>query len=279
MSLSTKKLAWGAALCVGLAVAAPALSEELADFSHRVHVKASGLECAACHKQTAAGVELLREGCADCHDDGTPAWKLEPKARRLGISFPHEAHARQGECLDCHQAVLSTKNTEGKPILELEGCTRCHEKKQVRIAEASCARCHGGDARKLAPSDHRGTWIARHGAEARMRVFEEHGRDCRACHGRDACAKCHRERRPRSHTGLWRVRLHGSAAAWDRESCKTCHETSTCTRCHSSTRPMNHTAAWRSTHGLAAGGFGNESCAVCHRPAQCASCHRAGSGP
>jgi hypothetical protein len=279
MSRPIRSSFWVAAAASALLLSAPALSDELAAFSHRVHVKSAGMECSACHAQTAAGVELRTGGCGECHDDGVPKWRLEPKARPLAARFPHARHAGKVECLECHRAVLTDQNTAGAPVLGFEGCARCHSLRQVPLTEASCARCHGDEARRGPPGDHRGAWLSRHGAEAQGRGIVGHGRDCRSCHGSDACARCHRERRPRSHTGLWRVRLHGSAAAWDRDSCKTCHETGTCTACHDSTRPLNHTSAWRATHGLAAGAESNERCAVCHRPSQCAACHRARGVP
>jgi hypothetical protein len=259
----------------GLALAATAVAgSEPVGFSHKLHVDSAGLECTVCHKQTPTKVELDTKSCSECHDP-IPAWKMESKAKRLKIAFPHAAHAKAGACLDCHEAVLSDDAAGGKPMATFEDCSSCHRRKKVQVPEASCERCHGSDARKIVPEDHHGaSWIERHGAEAEDRVFEKHGTDCKACHGQETCASCHRKTRPKSHTGLWRVRTHGSAASWDRDSCKTCHETSSCTRCHATTKPMNHNGSWRAMHGLAAGSSGNESCAVCHKPSYCASCHR-----
>ena len=277
MSATKKTILWGLAAAGCAIFALPAGAEEPpAEFSHKVHVKAADLECGACHVTKPAGMELRTKNCAMCHDDETPVWRLEPKAKRLQAKFDHQAHAEAGECLDCHPAVMKPKNTRGRPMLRVEDCGACHRKTEAEVVEANCGACHASDARKIVPADHQAGWMSRHGAESQDRVFDEHGRDCKACHGQDACTSCHRTRKPASHTGLWRVRLHGQEASWDRDSCKTCHETNTCTRCHQSTRPMNHSAAWRSQHGLAAETTGNESCTVCHRASQCAACHRSG---
>ncbi|MGI5863908.1 MAG: cytochrome c3 family protein [Myxococcales bacterium] len=273
MSATKRTTSWGCAMAGCLALAVPAVAEGPVRFSHETHIDSADLECAACHRSKPEGMELRTKVCSTCHDDGAPAWKLEPKAKRLKATFSHEAHASAGDCLDCHRAVLTSENTQGKPMARVGDCDACHAKAEAKVVESNCHKCHATDARKMVPDDHRAGWLARHGAESQDRVFDEHGRDCKACHGQNACVRCHRSERPKSHTGLWRVRLHGKEASWDRESCKTCHETSTCTQCHRSTRPMNHNASWRAMHGLAASGSG-ESCTVCHRASQCAACHR-----
>ena len=84
---------------------------------------------------------------------------------------------------------------------------------------------------------------------------------------------CHNLVMPRSHNGLWRVRMHGLAASWDRDRCKTCHESGVCVRCHATERPLNHVGNWGTVHGLAASTSDNEHCATCHRGSFCVQCH------
>jgi hypothetical protein len=138
---------------------------------------------------------------------------------------------------------------------------------------SDCAACHGTDMRRERPADHEEAWLERHGKESGWRVFDEHGRDCATCHPTGACTSCHATARPRSHTGLWRLKTHGMAAEMDEASCRTCHETGACVQCHKRTAPMSHQGAWSFKHGTMAGsGFGPR-CAVCHGPTDCASCH------
>jgi hypothetical protein len=109
-----------------------------------------------------------------------------------------------------------------------------------------------------------------HGETARWHPGE-HGKDCALCHARSACVSCHRSTMPRSHTGLWRERLHGKEAEWDREACRTCHETGACVSCHRRTQPLNHRGDWIANHGRISG-F-EEGCTVCHSSSWCRDCH------
>jgi hypothetical protein len=155
-------------------------------------------------------------------------------------------------------------------------CAQCHAERGLVRVEARCEACHGQDLKKVKPADHTTSWTRRHGEESRERTFAEHGKACSLCHGTDTCVRCHRQKAPDSHTGLWRVRMHGVAAEFDRDGCKACHETGVCTRCHRVTRPVNHVGAWSQTHGLAAATTDNQSCRVCHKASFCAACHRPG---
>jgi ribosomal protein L40E len=233
--------------------------------------------CDTCHVLPVAPgkpAALHAEACEPCHD-GTPAFRRSPPAPpppvgRVEVRFPHESHAGGAlPCIDCHR--------DASPDRELStsaDCLGCHARRQVRAV--TCQRCHAADLRAVRPAGHGADWRARHGQASELGDEARHGKGCRDCHGSDACGRCHRLSAPRDHTGLWRVRLHGTAASWDRDRCRVCHETGVCVRCHSTTAPSNHTGAWRSIHMLAAVSTSNESCMACHRAFFCADCHRQG---
>jgi c(7)-type cytochrome triheme protein len=259
-----------------LAVATPYLDEQPAAFLHSVHIE-EGAECGECHKHKEGShlPQLNMEYCQECHDDEVPSYQLDKKASRLAIAFPHETHAESLECGDCHAGMAKDQTRNGKPMVNFDGCGKCHAEADIEVSAANCNACHGKNMRQHKPLDHKGAWLAIHGQESTWRVFDDHGQDCQTCHGPDTCRTCHTETRPRSHTALWRLRGHGLAAGWDRESCQTCHETGTCVRCHRETEPLSHKGPWETTHGLIAGD--QENCAVCHSPMRlstCGSCHK-----
>lgn len=257
-----------------LAFATPHLAETPASFDHAMHLE-EGAECSGCHvaAQGADSMTVNKEACLDCHDDGAPAYSLAARSRDLKAAFPHKLHAESLECGDCHGAIPKNEVKAGEPVMGFDRCAECHTENDVTIEAGNCNACHGKNMKLEKPDDHQGLWLKLHGDESTWRVFDEHGKDCKACHGTDACSSCHKENRPSSHTGLWRMRGHGLAAGWERESCKTCHETGTCVRCHKETKPLSHRGAWDSFHGFAAESTGNEHCATCHSPGECAQCH------
>ncbi len=256
------------------AAASVSLAGEEKVFSHKQHAE-EGAGCTDCHN--AEGTDelpgLSREVCQDCHDEGAPNWRLPAVTRRLRIEFPHKAHSDSLECNDCHEKTAAESQPADESLLEQPDCSVCHQENDVKVSESKCAVCHGEDLRDIPPKDHKRSWLIRHGTESQWRVFDRHGKDCSLCHRSDVCLTCHKTRRPKSHTALWRTRTHGLSAAWDRGACKTCHNSGACIRCHRSTAPLNHKGVWKSTHGLAAQTRSNEHCAVCHSLSRCAACH------
>lgn len=246
-------------------------------FPHDVHVTNFEVTCTECHLQKTPGLpQAPPDVCLGCHEPTVPPYGAV-KRPPLGLSFPHQVHAKRIDCLSCHQQVLDDKRVRGEPVMAKKACAECHSREGARTAFRQCTACHAGDQRQVRPVNHGSGWLEGHGLAADARGLEQHGAgDCELCHRDDGCVKCHRERRPRSHTGLWSVRLHGMAASFDSEACKTCHETGVCVRCHQATRPMNHVGAWNTLHGLAAEVTGNENCRACHTAGQCTSCHRVG---
>jgi hypothetical protein len=269
--MTTKRTLWIALAIAALSFCGLALvAGEGTRFPHTPHLE-EGAECATCHLAE-EGMKLNGEACADCHDEEVPEF-VSAKSRRAPIAFPHDAHGDL-DCTDCHGKTAKDEQKSNDLLMTQTRCIACHKENGVELSQDNCAACHGSDARKMPPADHNTLWSVRHGKESRWRVFEEHGKECGLCHSNDSCETCHKTRRPKDHTGLWRMRTHGRAAGWDRDRCKTCHEPGLCTQCHATTSPINHTASWEKTHGLATRTAGTESCNVCHTYTNpCISCH------
>ena len=162
-------------------------------------------------------------------------------------------------------------------------CADCHADPHRGSAGPNCDECHStagfrgllaGAARTLKPRDHTQVWLRSH---ADLPWDEDdvgaQGRSCTRCHASPVCTSCHRTHPPKSHTALWRLRGHGTAAAFDPEPCRVCHPPGGCVQCHRTTAPLSHRGAWGTVHGFAAGSFANENCYVCHRRADCLICH------
>jgi hypothetical protein len=251
-------------------------------FAHEPHLEFLSLfearRCSACHQRPEAGaaMEVRRETCRFCHEPEPPAWRalppLPPRASesRLRVLFAHERHAASPRlaCTDCH---VPTGRADGREFGADRDCAGCHAR--MGVSGRDCAVCHVRDVSRQPPPGHDAAWRRVHGAWTRP-DDGTHGRDCRTCHGTDACIRCHRVREPVDHTSIFKARLHGVAASWERERCAACHESGACAGCHARTAPRNHNGSWRSVHMLAAGSVDNPSCAACHQPSFCANCHR-----
>jgi hypothetical protein len=249
-------------LAVGVTIAGPT-----DPFPHDLHLEEVD-DCTMCHKAGADGeMDVDKAACAECHDDETPGFRPVMSDGPEILRFPHALHVEAGDCTDCHK-LPAMAFPRGKKT-----CDACHKENDVEVPESACASCHGKPAHKLTPADHKGTWAVSHGKAAPWRVFSRHGKDCTTCHKQDACDSCHRTSRPRSHTGLWRLRTHGTAASWNRDTCRTCHETGGCVACHQNTPPMNHIGAWSKLHGLTARSKADTSCNACHNVGYCNACH------
>ena len=283
---------------VMLPVGLPALSRDLlASFPHGTHAEA--LECSDCHEgigkdEIPAGkplvgeakcfschedneVEIAKDNCAGCHakaPEGDLSAKVESST--MAFHFSHANHVPKVGCGDCHKNAHQTAGAteEGKENAGSIHCIECHEQRKAGPPETGCTQCHKDNPSKIRPPDHKAVWMRNHGRESAWREFDEHGKECAQCHREDACVSCHKQRRPRDHTGLWRMRTHGQAASWGRDRCKTCHETSSCVQCHRNTRPINHTGGWRFLHSRAveSGTYGD--CTACHQTSYCDQCHR-----
>ena len=254
--------------------------------------KLGAMRCVDCHGKTDPHKGKLGSACDKCHtpDKGAPKFNHEKMTR-----FARTGTHQKTECGHCHRATRPASLERGWTRLEPAGkpdrtfpllgrrCVDCHADPHKGALGTACQQCHStidfrlalAAARLQRPSDHDRGWLGRH---ANL-PFDENdlsaeGRSCGRCHGTPSCDRCHRTMRPKSHTALWRLRAHGTAAAFDSERCRTCHVTSMCIQCHRTNAPLNHRGAWSKLHGFAAGTFADNNCYVCHTRAQCLACHQ-----
>jgi hypothetical protein len=170
-------------------------------------------------------------------------------------------------------SVTLKAEPDGKPPANASRKAQARVSGKCVDCQKDCTSCHSGKRMDLIkPSSHDRIWLETHAAAARWSSESAHGKECLLCHKNAGCVSCHRTSPPRSHNGLWNVRMHGTAAKWDRESCKTCHETGACISCHRRTPPLNHRGNWVSNHGRITG-F-DDSCVTCHHAGWCINCHK-----
>ena len=256
--------------------------------SHRTHMrfistcrKCAKKDCTNCHTldRTSGNFVLNEKACDVCHVPVRPkAWNAPGKARSLRkIKFKHTNHLTFRDkkpipCAECHSTTMKDAHVDNTPAMVPDTCFTCHSEEKTRVPQRTCVACHEEQNKaKVMPSNHTASWRRNHGEAVRWDPEPEHGKKCTQCHGQTACVACHRSERPASHTGLWRERLHGKEASWDRERCKTCHETGACISCHRRTPPLNHRGDWVANHKRVQG-F-EEGCTTCHSVTWCRSCH------
>lgn len=251
--------------------------------------------CVDCHRKDDVHEMRLGEDCGRCHrpEKGAPKF-----SHNLMTRFPLAGAHRKAPCALCHNAGTSKQRprpvgqwrSAGVPSLDRSfpkpksRCSACHSDPHRGYVASDCSSCHttvhfavlaGPPARAILPGTHKGAWLSRHAAlPSHDWELGAEGRNCSVCHGTPTCKSCHRSQRPRSHTGLWRLRTHGAAASFDPTPCRVCHTSASCTQCHRTTTPVNHRGAWATLHGYAAGGFGASNCSVCHSRLDCNQCHR-----
>ncbi len=250
--------------------------------------------CVDCHKKDDVHQGRLGQDCGKCHRPTKGAPKFRHKTM---TQFPLRGAHRSVRCAFCHQSrkkpsrprTLAEWRALEPPPLDRQfpaperDCAACHADPHEGRAAGTCANCHtaqsftkltGARARSVVPANHRGAWLKRHSTWPRSRgELGGEKLNCATCHGAPDCSGCHRTSAPRSHGGLWRLRMHGSAASFDASSCRVCHQVGSCKECHRRTRPLNHRGAWSVLHGFAAGGFGGSNCYVCHTRTDCLGCH------
>ncbi len=253
--------------------------------------KLGDVRCVDCHRKSDPHKGKLGDACEKCH---TPA-KGAPKFKHETMTRFARAGAHLGvPCTFCHRAppaappeVGWTRRATASQLdrqfpLMGKACADCHADPHKGSAGKECQQCHeltsfralSGEARAMRPGDHDRGWLRRH----TNLPFEDddlnaEGRACARCHGSPTCDRCHRTAAPKSHTALWRLRAHGTAAAFDPDSCRVCHVTGTCVQCHKTTAPLNHRGAWGTLHGYAAGTLADSNCYTCHSRAECRECH------
>jgi hypothetical protein len=254
--------------------------------------KLGHVQCVDCHGKTDPHKGRLGTACEKCHvpEKGAPKFNHDKMTH-----FARTGAHQRVECGYCHRTARAEPPAVGwtklEPAAKLDRtfplmgkrCVDCHADPHKGQVGADCKLCHdtasfhrlSAAGRAQRPSDHDRGWLGRHVTLP----FDDNdlsaeGRSCARCHGTPACDRCHRTVRPKSHTALWRLRTHGTAAAFDSESCRVCHVTGACIQCHRTSAPLNHRGAWGTLHGYAAGTFADNNCYVCHSRADCQACHR-----
>ncbi|MFH1742501.1 MAG: cytochrome c3 family protein [bacterium] len=217
------------------------------------------------------------ESCVKCHDgqpETEPYVEVHLPTMEESTAF-YRSMKKDVGCLDCH--------TKSEAPSINETCLSCHKAggDAVGLAnmdssieaverlglEPECSLCHRELDRDVQPPSHkRGDWHRSHGfAEDLIDV----GR-CALCHEDNTCQMCHAVEQPRSHTNVWRNRVHGLQAAYERDRCLVCHRADSCDRCHREVSPRNHVGGW--------GAPQNRHCLRCHaepgEPVGCYACHR-----
>ncbi len=246
-----------------------ALARNKTEFPHSDHLEEAS--CAECHLSGKGKEPEIpdQKSCTECHDDGKEESVTgnAPFQESYPFTFSHTAHTIQ-ECQTCH--IISETGLPATP--SYTECSMCHKAINKKM---TCSQCHTSVV--TIPLNHNGPWNRTHGKRTDFgNDVQGHGKDCRICHGSSACQSCHRDNKPSSHTGFFRVRGHGLKADIEKESCSVCHQEASCVRCHRETRPLNHKGTWRTTHGLAIpGGVSGASgkCSLCHSTASCTECH------
>jgi len=243
--------------------------------SHKLHTEEYGAdECTYCHRSTEGALPTVAtSACSDCHEGTPQTTDIGPRALRMTIKFLHGTHEGAAGCIDCHQATVDGTQKETQQVLTCHRGFDCHKENGIKISKRRCVLCHGEAKDRIEPASHNKAWLPRHGKAAEWRYLEDHGDDCFLCHKKRECVTCHLTRRPKDHTGLWRMRMHGVAASFNRDRCRQCHQTGTCISCHRRTKPLYHRGAWGAAHGMAARVKSTEKCTVCHSRGWCARCH------
>lgn len=221
----------------------------------------SGLACAACHSEGAAGEVAgfaTSAACEGCH----PAAALSAEVELASVRFPHSRHGTLTPALSTPCSACHTHDS-GKEDLRADAsaCFLCHATlpagesaaQQAALPEASCLGCHGQPTH---------TAFASTGTPIDHATVVERGISCQQCHYRliegtgaasqRACRECHgiAPGAPRFREGD-----HVDAA-----SAHLAHygkgETPRCARCH---EPVDH-------HVGAIAGSLALNCAGCHGP-------------
>jgi len=201
--------------------------------------------------------------CLMCHKVKNPEMievRYPKQPQTDEIVFSHEKHDYMGAtCTDCHTRAAASISAKENVLPPMEACLGCHDDRTA--PRKDCSVCHVESSPVNAT--HKLDWEMHHGLESKAANSK-----CLACHGEDACIKCHQDQKPRDHNNTWRKITHGAEAGWNRSRCMVCHQEDFCERCHRNTRPRSHRAGW------ATGPI--RHCFECHfplGPVSCSVCH------
>jgi hypothetical protein len=88
--------------------------------SHAAHSKEYGAKCENCHHASKPEKPMKgpEQKCTDCHTKAAEA----PMKTKLQAAF-HDAMAKKGTCIDCHQEAIAKGNKKAPAK-----CADCHKK-------------------------------------------------------------------------------------------------------------------------------------------------------
>ena len=241
-------------------------------FSHKMHIKDVGVDCATCHpaastsKLSSDNLVSTHDQCAACHQDQVSSdcgychknpENISPRqVPERTVIFSHEKHLamKDVECASCHKGLDEAELSTAKNLPDMATCTTCHNN---RKATNTCEVCHT-DFVTLLPQDHkRSDFLHSHRDEARLGALQT---SCQTCHTETFCQQCHQssglkaflpkdlstEPRPKTSTkdspnrtvlrsvhGLNYRFAHGIDARAKQSDCSSCHDAETfCVKCH-----------------------------------------------
>ena len=250
-------------------------------FSHNLHVKDNSMACSDCHGKMKDGDFAMPDhaACKDCHGDwidtktistntcgkchkvselnALPAAYSNAPSEKAKSLFVHTS-ATTNRCADCHGSFLE-KGLGYVP--EMTHAVKVGMRQKAHSWGMDCSACHTDVNRQTPPPNHQQNWGRLHGLLGR-----QPDNACSVCHPQDTCRTCHQTTKPESHNNLWRLKTHGSQAAFDRERCLVCHRQDSCAVCHATTEPQSHNASWLHNHcyNCHAGAPAQNACVVCH---------------
>lgn len=245
-------------------------------FSHKFHVKDSGISCTDCHsgattsKFASDKLSAKHENCQTCHEeqveknctychssDDVSTYVFEKPAREL--TFSHEFHIadQKIECQTCHKDVESSEQLESMKLPAMTTCNTCHNDLKATNA---CETCHTNFA-SLRPREHdRTDFVSEH-----KRIARVNDATCMNCHRQETCQDCH------NGVGLTGTQESGKDLMSPRSPRLTAID-----RGQGMLLAKVHDLNFRFTHGLAAQQKKQE-CQSCHKEQIfCAACHAAG---
>ncbi len=246
-------------------------------FSHKFHVRDSGVACADCHTKASASKlatenlltthencqscheEQLNSKCTFCHTSDDPSTYVATELPKRNVMFSHEFHLgdQKLECERCHTGVDQAEIGVAMKIPDMPTCYSCHN--DVKASNA-CEQCHM-DLAALRPREHNRTDFAReHKRVARLSTAT-----CATCHSQESCTDCH------NGSDLVKVSVSGK----DMMSLRS-PRLAAIDRGQGANLTKVHDLNFKFTHGLAVEGKKSD-CQTCHeKQTFCAQCHEAG---
>lgn len=229
-------------------------------------VRASHASCVQCHSAADREREPDR-ACLVCHHTLTMQRAAPTERPDYSKAFFEHGFHETVSCADCHGQVTRGGLFSAVDFPVMEDCLACHFPAVAEPSRADCLTCHFDITPETPPKNHASVdWAQNmHGIASNI----DPGR-CARCHVKaQRCDSCHAVERPRTHTAVFRIRIHGFRALNNPNRCATCHQQDFCEACHRTTEPQNHNAAFKRRPFL--------HCATCHLPLEqgnrCSVCH------